>query len=85
MLASLFTVVPVGLVLGLMVFGDYGRRAPLRPTPPRVIAVGATAVLLGPIASMELGLFGWLVLLLILVAGILMVAMLRTPSPPLRG
>jgi hypothetical protein len=82
MWASLITLVPVGLVLGLLTFGRYAGRTPAPPTPGRVVPVALVAVLLGPVAVSVLGLFQWLLLVMILVGAILMVAMLRTP--PLR-
>jgi hypothetical protein len=84
MLESLITLVPVGLVLGLLTFGRYAGRTPAPPTPGRILPVAAVALLLGPVAVSVLGLFQWLLLLLILVGAILMIAMLRTPpAPPL--
>src|SRR4051794_16760068 len=85
MVASLITLVPVGLVLGLLTFGHYAGRTPAPLTPGRVVPVAALALLLGPVAVSELGFLQWLLLLVTLVAAILVVAMLRTPpSPPLR-
>jgi len=81
-MAALLTVVPVGLVLGLLVFGHYGDREP-RPTRPRIAATAAAAVLLGPVAVAELGLFVWLLGIAIVAAGITALAMLRAPEQPL--
>lgn len=80
---GLITVVPVGLALGLLVFGRYGRRRPVPPTPGRILPLIAVAVLLGPVLLNALGLFVWLLALAIIAAAVLMVAMLRTP--PLHG
>jgi hypothetical protein len=83
MWAPLITLVPVGLVLGLVTFGRYAGRTPAPLTPGRVVPVAVIAVLLGPVAVSALGFFQWLLLLLILIGAILMVATLRTP-PTLR-
>ena len=86
MWASLITLVPVGLVLGLLTFGRYGGRTPAPPTPGRVVPVAAVALLIGPVAAALLGLFQWLLLLVVLIGLILMIAMLRTPpAPPLQN
>jgi hypothetical protein len=81
-MVALATVIPVGLVLGLLMFGQYGTHQPPAPTLGRVAPVAALALLLGPVATATLGLTGWLVGIVLLVGGILMAAMLRTP--PLR-
>lgn len=78
-MVALATVIPVGLVLGLLLFGTYGTHQPPAPTPGRVVPVAALAVLLGPVATATLGLTGWLIGIVLLVGGILMAAMLRTP------
>jgi hypothetical protein len=83
MWASVITIVPVGLVLGLLTFGRYAGRTPAPATPGRVVPVAAVAVLVGPVAVAALGFFQWLVALLIVVGAILTVATLRTP-PTLR-
>ena len=79
MWVAFLTIVPVGLVLGLLTFGHYAGRTPAPPTPGRILPVAALAILIGPVAAAVLGVFQWLLLLVILVGGILMFAMLRTP------
>jgi hypothetical protein len=76
------TLIPVGLVLALLMFGSYGTHQPPQITPGRVVPTALLAVLLGPVATLTLGLTGWLIGIVLLVGGILMTAMLRTP--PLR-
>jgi hypothetical protein len=82
-MAALFTLIPVGLVLGLLMFGTYGTHRPPAITPGRVIPVALLTVLLGPATAAALGLFGWLAVMLALLAVMLMIAMLR--NPPLRS
>lgn len=77
---ALATVIPVGTVLGLLVFGSYGTHQPPEITPGRVAPLALLAVLLGPIATAAFGIAGWLVGIVLLVGGILMAAMLRTPQ-----
>ncbi|MEA2166783.1 MAG: hypothetical protein QOF76_83 [Solirubrobacteraceae bacterium] len=77
---ALATVIPVGLVLALLMFGSYGTHRPPAMTPGRVLPTLLLAVLLGPVATAALGLTGWLIGIVLLVGGILMAAMLRTPS-----
>ena len=79
MLVSLITIVPVGLVLGLLTFGHYPGHEPPRPTPARVAPVALAAILIGPVAVSALGVFQWFLLLVILVGVLVMIAMLRTP------
>jgi phosphatidylserine synthase len=79
MWASLITLVPVGLVLGLLTFGRYAGRTPAPVTPGRVVPVAAVAVVMGPVAVSALGFFAWLLVVMIVVAAGLMVATLRTP------
>jgi hypothetical protein len=81
-MVALATVIPVGLVLGLLMFGSYGSHRPPELTVGRVVPTLALAFLLGPIATTTLGAVGWLIGIVVLVGGILMTAMLRTP--PLR-
>jgi hypothetical protein len=81
MWAVFLTVVPVGLVLGLLAFGRYGGRTPPPPTPGRVLPVAIATVALGPAPAVAFGLAGWLLLITFLIAGLLIVAMLRTPPP----
>ncbi len=76
------TIIPVGLVLALLMFGSYGTHRPPAMTPGRVIPTALLAIVLGPVATAALGLIGWLIGIVVLVTGILMAAMLRTP--PLR-
>lgn len=83
MWATLLTLVPVGLVLGLLAFGDYGAGW-REPTRTQIAAVAAVAVLAGPVASAVLGLFGWLLAILVAVCVFVIVAMLRTPQAPAR-
>ena len=78
-MVALATIIPVGTVLGLLLFGTYGTHRPPAPTPGRVAPVAALAILLGPVATAVFGLVGWLVGIVVLVAAILMAAMLRTP------
>lgn len=77
---ALATIIPVGTVLGLLVFGSYGTHRPPEPTPGRIGPVAALAVLLGPVATSAFGIAGWLLGIVLLVGGILMTAMLRTPG-----
>jgi hypothetical protein len=79
---ALATAIPVGLVLGLLIFGSYGTHRPPEITLGRVAPMVALALLLGPGFTAAFGLTGWLIGIVVLVGGILMVAMLRTP--PLR-
>ncbi len=78
-MVALATVIPVGLVLGLLMFGSYGTHQPPEITPGRVLPVAALAVLLGPVVTAAFGLVGWLIGIVLIVGGILMAAMLRTP------
>jgi hypothetical protein len=78
-MAALATLIPVGMALGLLMFGDYGTHRPPAITPGRVIPVALLAILIGPIAVMALGFVGWLALVFVLVALGLMFALLRTP------
>jgi hypothetical protein len=82
MWTALVTIVPVGLALGLIFFGRYGERRPPAPTVRSIAPVAAAALVLGPLAVAAVGFLLWLVLVVIVAAGLLMVAMLRTP--PLR-
>jgi hypothetical protein len=58
---DLLAIVPVGLVLGLLVFGRYGGR-PTQPTRRTIGAVGFAAILAGPVAIELLGFGNWLLL-----------------------
>ena len=79
-MAALATLIPVGLALGLLLFGSYGTHRPPAMTPGRVIPVALLAILLGPVFVALLGLVAWLVLIVVLIVAFLMVALLR-PSP----
>lgn len=76
--------VPTGLVLGLMAFGHYGRRD-VRPTSRSVLVVGLIAILVGPVAVLAVGFLTWMLLVGLGVAGLTMLALLRTPRAPIRG
>lgn len=80
MFADLLVLAPVGLALGLIVFGHYGDRRP-EATPRRIAATAAAALLLGPVAVEVLGLFVWLLGVAAVVASVAMVAALRPPQP----
>ena len=82
-MAAFLTLIPVGLVLGLLMFGTYGTHRPPAITPGRVVPVVALAVLLGPVTAYVLGFVGWMAVMFVLVAAILMVAVLR--NPPLQS
>ncbi len=82
-MVALATIIPVGTVLGLLLFGTYGTHRPPAVTVGRVAPVAILAILLGPVATAVFGLIGWLVGIVVLVGAILMAAMLRTP--PLRS
>jgi len=81
-MAALVTLIPVGLALGLLMFGSYGTHRPPAVTPGRIVPVAVLAVLLGPVAVATFGLAAWLGGLFVLVGAILVYAVLRTP--PLR-
>jgi hypothetical protein len=78
---ALVSLIPVGLGLFLLAFGVPERRL-LAPKPLNVAFVGAVAVLVGPVAMITLGVAGWLTLMALLVAGVLLAAGLE---PPRRG
>lgn len=78
-MVALATIIPVGTVLGLLMFGTYGTHRPPEITPGRVAPVALLAIVLGPVATAVFGLVGWLIGIVLLVGGILMAAMLRTP------
>lgn len=79
---ALATLIPVGLALGLLLFGSYGTHRPPALTPGRVMPAVVAAVVLGPVAASVLGLLGWLVLLFVCVAAIGLLAVLRPPPLP---
>lgn len=81
-MAAIATLVPVGLVLGLLMFGTYGTHRPPAVTVGRVVPVAALAALLGPVTATVFGFLGWMAVMFVLVAATLMVAVLR--DPPLR-
>ena len=83
MWASLLTLVPTGLVLGLIWFGRYPGHARPEATPARVASISAVAIVLGPIAVSLLGFFVWLCLVAVLASALTMAAMLRAPRQPL--
>ena len=79
--ASLLLVVPVGLVLGLLAFGDHGGSR-LRPTPASLTAVGVAALAAGPVAVELMGAFFWLLGVALVVACFTIVVVLRVPRHP---
>lgn len=81
-MAAFATLIPVGLVLGLVMFGNYGTHRPPDVTPGRVIPVALLAVVLGPLTALAFGFMGWILAMFLIVAACLMVAVLR--NPPLR-
>jgi hypothetical protein len=76
--AALITLVPVGLVLGLLNFGQFRTE----PTPRRVFSTFCAAVLLGPVAVLELGFFMWLVGVVTITGCLALLAALRVPRHP---
>lgn len=70
---TVMSLVPVGLGLFLLTFGLPERRL-LAFTPRNTVLVGIAAVLVGPVALIELGLAGWLALIALLVACVLFLA-----------
>ena len=81
MWASLLLVVPVGLVLGLLAFGDHGGSR-LRRTPASLTAVGVAALAAGPVAVELMGAFFWLLGVALVVACFTIVVVLRVPRHP---
>lgn len=80
MLTDLLLLVPVGIALGLLAFGEYGgRRA--EATPARIALTAVATIVLGPVAVETLGLFVWLLGVAAVVAAITALALLRTPPP----
>ena len=75
---ALLSLVPVGLGLFLLAFGVPERRM-LAPTPRNAVLVGVVAVLVGPVALLTLGVAGWLTVIALLVAGVLLTAGLEPP------
>jgi hypothetical protein len=82
MATVLATLIPVSLVLGLLLFGDYGSHRAPEMTPGRVVPLLAVAFLLGPLPALVFGFVVWLVLVVVIVCATLMTAVLR--QPPLR-
>jgi len=82
-MAAFATLIPVGLVLGLLMFGSYGTHRPPAATPGRVVPVALLALLLGPLTAASLGFVGWMAVMFVLLAATLMVAVLR--NPPLQS
>jgi hypothetical protein len=78
---AVLSLVPVGLGFFLLAFGVPERRL-LKPNARNVVLVGIAAVLAGPVALIELGLSGWLTLIALIVAAVLLAAGLE---PPRRG
>lgn len=78
MLATLLTLLPVGIVLGLLAFGDHGGPR-LDPTPGSFAAVATLAAILGPVAVSAIGLFLWLLFVALGVSLLTLVAVLRLP------
>ena len=79
-MAAFATLVPVGLVLGLLMFGNYGTHRAPAVTPGRVIPVALLAILLGPVTATAFGFMGWILTMFVIVAAFLMVAVLRNPQ-----
>jgi hypothetical protein len=77
-LLAFITSLPLALAMVLLAFGLPDKPL-LSPGPRNYFVVGAAAVLLGPIAQLELGLVGWFAMLGVLVAGVLLVAGLGPP------
>lgn len=75
---TLLSLVPVGLGLFLLAFGVPERRL-LALNPRNAVLVGSVAVLVGPVALRGLGVAGWLTLIALLVAGVLLTAGLEPP------
>lgn len=73
MLIALVSLAPVALGLFLLTFGLPGRPF-LEPVPRNLAAVGAAALLIGPVAQLVLGLTGWLVLIALLVTAVIAAA-----------
>lgn len=82
-MAALATLIPVGLVLGLLMFGTYGTHRPPAITPGRVVPIALLALLLGPITAASVGFVGWMAVMFVLLVATLMVAVLR--NPPLQS
>ncbi len=74
MLLAVLSLIPVGLGLFLLAFGVPGRPF-LEPRTRNIVAVGATALLLGPVAQLVLGFAGWLLLIGVLVVCVLLAAL----------
>lgn len=74
----MLSLVPVGLGLFLLAFGVPERRL-LAPKPRNLILVGVLAVLVGPVALIGLGVAGWLTLIALFVAAVLLTAGLEPP------
>ena len=81
-MAALLTLIPVLLVLGLLLFGDYTGHRPAAFTPGRVLPVVGLAFLLGPVPVLVAGLGAWLVLWVLITGATLLFTILR--QPPLR-
>lgn len=75
---ALLSVVPVGLGLFLLAFGVPERRL-LAPNPRNMAVVAVASAVVGPVALIGLGVAGWLTLIALLVAGVLLTAGLQPP------
>jgi hypothetical protein len=77
-LLAFITSLPLALALVLLAFGLPDKPV-LAPGPRSFFMVGAAAVLLGPIAQLQLGLVRWFAMLGVLVAAVLLVAGVGPP------
>ena len=82
MFLAVLSLIPVGLGFFLLAFGVPGRPF-LSPTPRNLAAVGAAAVILGPVAQIALGFAGWLALMGIVIIGVVLATGMK--NPPRRG
>ena len=82
MWTTFMTIVPTGLVLGLIAFGTYGGRPRPVPTKARIAATAVASVVIGPVVAAAVGFFLWMTLVAAGAAALTMVALLRTPPPP---
>jgi hypothetical protein len=78
MVATVLSLVPVGLGLFLLAFG-VPERPLLAMTPANLAGAAALAVITGPVALGLLGVVGWLAALGLLVGAVLLAAGLRKP------
>jgi hypothetical protein len=75
---AVLSLVPVGLGLFLLAFGVPERRL-LAPKPRNMALVAVLSVVVGPVALLTLSFAGWLTLIALLVAGVLLTAGLEPP------